>query len=151
MFFRRKKTKNVAMFIDGPNLIRKEFNIDLGDITKKIEKFGRIVIAKVFLNQFASDKLIEAVTNQGFEPIVIMAGHQDEETSDVDVAMAVEAMEAIYDPNIDIIVFGTRDADFLPLVRKAKEKGKETIVIATKSAFSVGLRHAADKVIILKS
>lgn len=141
--------KNVAVFIDGPNLIRKEFNIDLGDIMKKARKLGRVIIAKVFLNQFASEKLIEAITNQGFEPVVVMAG--EGEDSDVDVALAVDIMEAIFDPKIDIIVLGSRDADFLPVVRKAKEKGKETIVLATDSAFSAGLRHAADKVIFLKT
>jgi len=143
-----RKKKNIAVFIDGPNLIRKEFNINLADISKRLKKFGRIMVAKVFLNQFAPEKLIEAITNQGFEPIVVLA--ERGEDSDVDVAMAVDAMEAIYDPNVHIIVLGTRDADFIPVVRKAKEKGKETIVIATNSAFSVGLKNVADRIMILK-
>ena len=150
MIFSRKK-KRLAVFIDGPNLLRKEFNIDLGKIKKRLEKFGRIMIAKVFLNQFAPEKLIEAITNQGFEPVVIMSKEKgSEEESDVDVALAVEAMEAVLRQDIDIIVIGTRDADFIPLVRKAKEKGKETIVIAINSAFSIGLKNTADRVILLK-
>lgn len=143
-----RKDKNIAIFIDGPNLIRKEFNINLADISKRLKKFGRIMVAKVFLNQFAPEKLIEAVTNQGFEPVVVLA--ERGEDSDVDVAMAVDAMEAVYDPNVHIIVLGTRDADFIPVIRKAKERGKETIVIATNSAFSAGLKNVADRIIILK-
>ncbi|MCD6403226.1 MAG: NYN domain-containing protein [Candidatus Aenigmarchaeota archaeon] len=150
MIFRRKK-KSLAVFIDGPNLLRKEFNIDLGKVKKRLEKFGRIVIAKVFLNQFAPEKLIEAITNQGFEPVVIMSKEKGrDEESDVDVAMAVEATEAIFNPNIDVIVIGTRDADFIPLVRKIKAKGKEAVVLAVNSAFSVGLRNVADKVVLVK-
>lgn len=143
-----RKKKNIAVFIDGPNLIRKEFNVNLADISKKLERFGRIMIAKVFLNQYAPEKLIEAITNQGFEPVVVLA--EKGEKSDVDVAMAVSAMEAVYDPNVHIIVLGTRDADFIPVIRKAKEKDKETIVIAANSAFSAGLKKVADRVIILK-
>ena len=146
----KKQRKNIAIFIDGPNLLRKEFNIDLGKVKRRLEKFGRIVIAKVFLNQYAPEKLIEAITNQGFEPVVVMSKEKGkEEESDVDVALAVEATEAIFNPLIDIVAIGTRDADFIPVVRKAKEKGKETIVLATNSAFSKGLRNVADKVIIL--
>ena len=33
----------VAFFIDGPNMIRKEFNLDLKDLRKRVEKYGRIV------------------------------------------------------------------------------------------------------------
>ena len=145
LIFGRKK-KNIAVFIDGPNLLRKEFNLDLGKLKKQLEKFGRIMIAKVFINQFAPEKLIEAITNQGFEPIVVLAGTEEE--SDVDVALAVDAMEAIFNPDIDIIVIGSRDTDFIPVVRKAKERGKETIVVAANSAFSSGLKNVADKVIL---
>ena len=60
----------IAFFIDGPNMIRKEFNLNLKDIRKRVEKYGRITVGKVFLNQFASDKLIEAVANEGFETII---------------------------------------------------------------------------------
>ena len=65
MFFRKKKekdVKNLALFVDGPNIIRREFSIDLDELRKRVEKYGRIVTGKVFLNQYASEKLIEAVT-----------------------------------------------------------------------------------------
>ena len=61
------RSQRIAFFVDGPNIIRKEFNIDLRYMRKKVEKHGRIVIGKVFLNQFASEKLIEAVINEGLE------------------------------------------------------------------------------------
>jgi uncharacterized protein (TIGR00288 family) len=99
-------------------------------------------VGKVLLNQYASDKLIEAIVNQGFTPIVV--------AGDTDVYMAVEAMELIYNPNIDIIALMTRDADFLPIINKAKENGKETIVIGAEPGFSAALQNSADSAIILK-
>lgn len=141
------KTKNVALFIDGPNMIRKEFSFGIEDILKKAKKYGRIVIGKVFLNQFAPEKLIEAVANHGLEPVITL-GEKDD--TDVDVAMAVHAMEAVYDPKIDIIVISTRDADFAPLLQKIKEHGKTAVLIAAKEALGISLKNAADRVEILK-
>ena len=59
--------ENVAIFVDGPNVVRKEFDLDLDELREKTEEFGNIKVAKVFLNQYASDKLIEAIISQGFE------------------------------------------------------------------------------------
>jgi uncharacterized protein (TIGR00288 family) len=138
----------VAFFLDGPNMIRKEFNLNLKDIRKRVEKYGRIAIGKVFLNQFASDKLIEAVANEGFETVIALG--DPEQKTDVDVSIAVHAMEAIYNPDIDVIALSSRDADFLPLVQKAKENGKVTVLIAADSGLAISLRHAADHVEIIK-
>jgi uncharacterized protein (TIGR00288 family) len=138
----------IAFFVDGPNMIRKEFNLNLKDLKRRVEKYGRIAIGKVFLNQFASEKLIEAVANEGFETIIALG--DPEQKTDVDVSVAVHAMEAIYNSEIDIIALSSRDADFLPLIQKAKENGKVTILIAAESGLAISLRHAADHVEILK-
>lgn len=138
----------VAFFVDGPNMIRKEFNLDLKDLRKRVEKYGRIVIGKVFLNQFASEKLIEAVANEGFESV--MALGDPEQKTDVDVAITVHAMEAVESPEIGVIALATRDADFLPLIQKIKESGKIALLVTVESGLAVSLRHASDYVELLK-
>lgn len=143
------KRNNIAVFVDGPNIIRNEFNIDLDRFREKLEDEGSIVIAKVFLNQYASEKLIEAIVSQGFEAELGLGGEKDKE-SDVDVYMAVHAMEAVYNDNVDTIAVVTRDADFLPVIQRAKEHGKKTIVIGVEPGFSIALQNAADKVMHLK-
>jgi len=137
----------LAFFVDGPNMIRKEFNIDLKDLKRRVEKYGRIVIGKVFLNQFASEKLIEAVANEGFETVIALG--DPEQKTDVDVSIAVHAMEAINNPDIEVIALASRDADFLPLIQKAKEKGKITVLVTVESGLAVSLKHAADYVEML--
>jgi uncharacterized protein (TIGR00288 family) len=137
----------VAFFVDGPNMIRKEFNLNLKDLRKRVEKYGRIVIGKVFLNQFASEKLIEAVANEGFESVIALG--DPEQKTDVDVAIAVHAMEAIQNPEIDVVALASRDADFLPLLQKIKEKGKIALLISVESGLAVSLRHAADYIELL--
>ena len=137
---KKRKDRNIALLIDGPNVIRKDVRLDLVAVKKTIEAHGTIKVAKIFLDQYASDKLIEAMTNQGFEPIIT--------TGDVDVTMAVEAMVQVYNPHVQAIALMTRDIDFRPVLVKAKELGKETIVIGSEPGFSVALRNTADVVIM---
>lgn len=133
--------KNLAVFIDGPNMLRKEFQIDLTDLKQLLQKHGKIKIAKVFLNQYAPQKLIEACTNQGFQVITTV--------SDIDVAMAAHSTSAVFNSSISGIVLITRDADFLPVIQLAKEHGKETIVVIEEEFSSSSLKHTADQVIVL--
>ncbi len=138
----REKQHNIAVFVDGPNILRKEFSIDLGEVKKVLVKFGKIKIGRVFLNQYASNKLVEAVVNQGFETMITVG--------DIDVSMASDAVEAIYNPAIHTIAFVTRDSDFLPAIIKAKRNGKETIVMLVEEASAASLKNNADHVILLK-
>ena len=137
-----KRKPEIALLVDGPNIIRKAFNVDLAEIKKELSKHGNIRIARIYLDQYASDKLIEAMVNQGFEIVIT--------TGDVDVTMAIEGMEHLVDRNIDTLALMTRDTDFRPLLVKAKARGKKTIIIATDVAFSAALRNTADKLLIFK-
>ena len=134
----KKRPKNIGLLIDGPNIIRKEFSIDLDEVRKRAQKYGELKISKTFLNPYAKEKLIEAVANQGFEPIMSIS-------EDVDVDMAVEAVELIHNPMIDIIILVTRDSDYLPICRLAKEKNKVIVVFGAEPGFSKALKNAADK------
>ncbi len=136
---------NVALFVDGPNMLRKEFSVDLRELKRRVQKYGRIIVAKVFLNQFAPEKLIEAIINEGFESVMILA-EQGEDTSDIDVGMAVTAMDVLLTKDIDTLAIATRDADFLTLIQKAKEYGKRVVVLGAEPGFSACIRNAADYV-----
>ncbi len=149
--FKKYSKPRIALFLDGPNLLRKEFEIDLNQIKSYLEEYGSLREAKVFLNQFAPDKLIEAVANQGFEPVIGVGEKKDDIASDVDVYVATAAVSAIYSPHIDIIALATRDADFLPVVQLAKKMGKRVIIIGIEPGFSKALQHAADNIIILQT
>jgi uncharacterized protein (TIGR00288 family) len=123
----KRDVKNIAVFVDGPNIIRKEFSIDLDELRRIAQKYGRIVTGKVFLNQFASDKLVEAIANQGFEPCIMLAGEKA----------------------ADVIAISSRDADYLPAVQAVKKLGKEVLVIGAEPGFSKALQKGADYVEVL--
>jgi len=131
--------KKVGLIIDGPNILRKEFGIKLEDIIETLNRIGSVRIAKVILNQYAPQGLVEAIVNQGLEPVIV--------AGDTDVRVAIETMEMIYNSDVDVIALASRDADFLPLIIEAKRRGKETVVIGVEPGFSVALQNAADYVI----
>jgi uncharacterized protein (TIGR00288 family) len=133
----------IALFVDGPNVIRKQLSIDLREVKAKVSEQGNIRIARIYLDQYASDKLIEAMVNQGFEPIIT--------TGDVDVTLAVEATEQVVNPDVDIIAVMSRDTDFIPVLNKAKKHGKNSIVVGVEPGFSVALKNTADKLILVKA
>ena len=139
---------NVAVYVDGPNVVRKEFDLYLDNLRETVEEFGSLKTAKVFLNQHASSKLIEAIASQGFEASQGIGEKAKE--SDVDVYMAVNAMESVFNDEIDTLVLVTRDMDFLPVIQKAKEHGMKTVTVGMEPGFSTALKNAADEVITLE-
>lgn len=140
---KNSKGVNVGLLVDGPNMLRRQFDCNLDIVRRIIEEYGNIKIGKVFLNQYASDKLIEAVVNQGFSPMIV--------AGETDVHMAIEAFELIHNPSIDVIALMTRNVEFFPLINIAKENGKGTMVIGAEPGFSVALKNSADNTITLKT
>ncbi|HIH69425.1 MAG TPA: TIGR00288 family NYN domain-containing protein [Methermicoccus shengliensis] len=138
---KKGRRRKIALLVDGPNMLRKEFQTNLKEIREVLKEHGDIKIRKVFLNQYASEKLVEAVVNQGFDAVIC--------PGDVDVYLAVEGMEVVHNPHIDTLALVTRDADFMPLLAKANEWGQETIVFGAEPGFSSALRNTADYVIVL--
>ena len=132
-----------AVVVDGPNMIRKDAKIDLAEVKGILMKEGTIHNANVYVDQYASRSLIEAVINQGYKAIIT--------SGDVDVAMAVDSVYyAATLKEVTTIVFVTRDTDFVPAMTRIKELGKKIYVMGIPFGFSSALSHYADKVVMLQ-
>ena len=140
---RKRKDENkrsqIGLIINGPNILLRRFDISLEEILHVLKDIGRIVIGKVVLNHEVSSKLVETVINNGLEPVIV--------NGRVDVAVAIESMKVIYNPLIDILALGVRDAHFMPLLFEAKRVGKEVIVVAPADKVSNALQNTADRII----
>ncbi|MGQ4833036.1 MAG: NYN domain-containing protein [Candidatus Asgardarchaeia archaeon] len=130
------RKKRVALFVDGPNILRKDFNIRLEDLYDTASKYGKVIISKVYLNPHAPKKLAEAVSNSGLTPEIV--------SSDIHVKMAVDALSLIFREKIDVLVIASRHARCSSILRRAKELGVETVVIGFNPGFSVALKNTAD-------
>lgn len=134
--FRREN--KVSILVDGPNLLRRLGNrqIKIEDIDEVADKLGTIVDRYVYLNHHASDKLIEAMVNSGYNPIVTRG--------DIYVSLAMKALEISKRDRCDVMLIGSRDARVVPILMKLKEKGVETAIVGFDPGFSVALQNVSD-------
>ncbi|MFW6003577.1 MAG: NYN domain-containing protein [Halanaeroarchaeum sp.] len=115
-------TPTVALFVDGPNVLRDEFDVDLDDVRDAADDVGRLVATRLYLDAHAPSGLIQAAEARGYE-VTITSG-------DVDVKLAVDATELLVDDPPGVFAIATRDADFKPVVELANRRGVRTLALA---------------------
>ncbi|QAU11973.1 NYN domain-containing protein [Halorubrum sp. BOL3-1] len=127
----------VALFVDGPNVLREEFDVDLDDVRRAAEAEGPLVTTRLYLDEHATPGLIQAAEARGFE-VVITSG-------DVDVKLAVDAARFAAEGRMDTLAVASRDTDFKPVVETANGYGIRTLAIAPgEFGRSDALRNAAN-------
>ncbi len=133
----------VGVFVDGPNVFREEFDVDLDDLRALAREEGTVAMARVYVDDKAGSGLIQAAEAHGFE-VVTTSG-------DVDVKLAVEAVEAAVAGRIDTVIIVSRDTDFKPVLEIAAERGLRTVAVAPGThGRSDALRNAAHHEITLE-
>ena len=132
----------VALFVDGPNILREEFDVDLDDVRAAAERAGPLATTRLYLDEHATPGLIQAAEARGFE-VVVTSG-------DVDVKLAVDATRTICEGQADVIALASRDTDFKPVVEAAHAAGLRTLTIAPGAhGRSDALRNAASESVTL--
>jgi uncharacterized protein (TIGR00288 family) len=132
----------VALFVDGPNVLRSEFDVDLDDVREVAADQGRLAATRLYVDEHASPGLIQAAEARGFE-VVVTSG-------DVDVKLAVDATAAIADGDLDVLVVASRDTDFKPVLEQAAARGVRTLAVAPgEHGRSDALRNAATDAVTL--
>lgn len=102
-------------------------------------------IAYVITTESGEEKpFFEALTRLGIETKTknLQIFFDGLKKADWDVGLAVDAIRLA--ASLDVIVIGSGDGDFLPLVEYLKNKGKQVEVIAFGKSSSSALREMAD-------
>jgi len=115
-------TDRVGLYVDGPNVLRSEFDVDLDEVRTIGESYGPLAATRLYLDENASPGLIQAGEARGFEVITT--------SGDVDVRLAVDATEAVASDRIDVLVVASRDTDFKPALEVAARNGVRTVALA---------------------
>ena len=132
----------VALLVDGPNVFREEFDVDLADLRAAGESLGRLAVARVYFDVRASSGLIQAAEAHGFAVRVT--------SGDVDVALAVDATELATAGTVDTLAVASRDMDFKPALEVAASHGVRTVALAPgEHGRSSGLSSVADEAVLL--
>lgn len=136
-------SSRVGVFVDGPNVFRAEFDVDLDELRELAREEGPVAMARVYVDENASGGLIQAAEARGFE-VVTTSG-------DVDVKLAVDAVEAVVDDRIGTLIVVSRDTDFKPVLETASERGLRTVAVAPGTyGRSDALRNAAHREVTLE-
>jgi len=131
------------MFVDGPNVLREEFDVDLEDVREAASAEGPLAITRLYLDEHASPGLIQAAEAHGFEVRTT--------SGDVDVKLAVDATDAVAGGRLDVLVIVSRDTDFKPVLEVAANSGVRTVAIAPgEYGRSDALRKAAHDAVTLE-
>ena len=142
-FLGSRDAARVGLFVDGPNVLRSEFDVDLADLRAIAGEKGRLAVTRLYLDEHASPGLIQAAEANGFE-VVTTSG-------DVDVKLAVDATAIVVDDDIDVLAIASRDTDFKPVVELAARRDVRTFAIAPgEYGRSDALRTAAHDAVTLE-
>jgi uncharacterized protein (TIGR00288 family) len=129
----------VAVLVDCDNT-----SPDILDYALKIaSQFGRIVLRRGYGNHTTLAKTWqEALVEKAFTPCLQFQYAAGKNTSDI--ALALDALEAMFDGRIDRFCLVTSDSDFAYLCRKLRERGA-TVSIIGQAKTPVALRNASDQ------
>jgi len=137
------RAPRVGCFVDGPNVLREDFSVDLDDVRDAASEEGPLAISRCYLDENAPASLIQAAEARGFE-VVVTSG-------DVDVRLAVDAMGSIGDGEIDVLALASRDTDFKPVLEAARRAGIRTVALPPgEYGNSDALANAADESVVLE-
>lgn len=106
-------------------------------------QFGRVTIRRGYGNQRTlADKWREALVSLAFTPCLQYQYASGKNTADL--ALALDALEALFDERTDVFCLVTSDSDFAYLCRKLRERGAMVYIIGEPKTPSA-LRNASDQ------
>jgi uncharacterized protein (TIGR00288 family) len=108
-----------------------------------VAQFGRVVLRRGYGNHATlANKWQEALVRLAFTPCLQYQYASGKNTSDI--ALALDAMEALFDERADTFCLVTSDSDFAYLCRKLRERGA-TVHIVGETKTPDALRNASDQ------
>lgn len=110
---------------------------------RMVAQFGRVVVRRGYGNQATlAHKWQEALVRLAFTPCLQYQYAAGKDTADI--ALALDALEALFDGRADTFCLVTSDSDFAYLCRKLRERGA-TVCIVGEPKTPDALRNASDQ------
>lgn len=133
----------IALLVDGPNMVK----ADINDVTRKTEKYGRVMIKEAFLNKSTPEAVLDFYVYAGYQPV-------NNCIKDIDTSLAIRASELLCSPlyaSIDMIALATQDVDYISLFQKSRFYDKRILVLGLNGdSQSSALKRNADYFEIVK-
>lgn len=129
----------VAVLVDCDNTTPEILEYAL----RVVAKFGRVVLRRGYGNHTTlANKWQEALVRLAFTPCLQYQYAAGKNTADI--ALALEALEAMFDHRADTFCLVTSDSDFAYLCRKLRERGAMVCIVG-EAKTPDALRNASDQ------
>ncbi|WP_323012135.1 NYN domain-containing protein [Castellaniella sp.] len=138
-YIQTEAASRVAILIDCDNV-----SPDILEYALLISaQFGRATIRRGYGNQRTlADKWRDVLVSSAFTPCLQYQYASGKNTADL--ALALDALEALFDEQADVFCLITSDSDFAYLCRKLRERGAMVYIIGEPKTPSA-LRNASDQ------
>jgi len=134
--------QGVALFIDHYNIFDGCKDIGIPDYNYEVlvevaNKAGRMVLGRTYLitDESSGGKLYKFF-EFGIEPVYApqyRTGDEDETKSLADPMMVCDIMQTLYErPFVETFIIVSGDKDFIPVIRKISEHGKQVTIIGVE-------------------
>jgi uncharacterized protein (TIGR00288 family) len=108
-----------------------------------VAQFGRVVMRRGYGNHTTlANKWQEALVRMAFTPCLQYQYASGKNTSDI--ALALDAQEALFDDRADTFCLVTSDSDFAYLCRKLRERGANVLIVG-EAKTPDALQNASDQ------
>src|SRR5690606_1805342 len=135
----------VAVLVDCDNTTPEILEFAL----RVVAQFGRVVLRRGYGNHSTlANKWQEALVRLAFTPHLQYQYASGKNTADI--ALALDALEAMFDGRADHFCLVTSDSDFAYLCRKVRERGA-TVSIVGEEKTPEALRNASDQFFVWKA
>lgn len=136
---RNNGEQRVAVLVDCDNTKPEILEFAL----RMVAQFGRVVVRRGYGNHATlANKWQEALVRLAFTPCLQYQFASGKNTADI--ALALDAVEAMFDDRADTFCLVTSDSDFAHLCRKLRERGA-SVVIVGEAKTPEALRNASDQ------
>ncbi|VXC49379.1 NYN domain-containing protein [Pseudomonas sp. 9Ag] len=139
MTFSSHGEARVAVLVDCDNVTPEILEHAL----RVVAQFGRVVLRRGYGNHGTlANRWQEALVRLAFTPCLQYQYAAGKNTADI--ALALDALEALFDQRADTFCLVTSDSDFAYLCRKLRERGA-TVCIVGEAKTPDALRNASDE------
>ncbi len=140
----RLSEPTIAVLIDHEN-VGLDYNQYLFD---QLSDMGRVIIKRAYADWSAHRSKRDLLLEHGIQPMHYFHNTKSGKNSS-DICLVIDAVDLLYNAQIDTFVIASSDSDFVPLVNKLRAAGKLVVGAGRRDFTSPTLVKSCDRYIYL--
>ncbi|MHA1504650.1 MAG: NYN domain-containing protein [Candidatus Heimdallarchaeota archaeon] len=132
--------KKIAIVFDGPTIFPKLQLTQLDNLKGALKEIGTVRVGRIITDKQKTIDESDVISAQGFQEEIV--------GSEVDIHVAIRALEFMNEKNIDIVAVATTDTNLFPILQRIKQE-KQLVVISWKENITPALESVADYILYL--